>query len=90
MPGPVTVFAAKKIITMDASVDEATHVAVRDGIILEVGDIDDCSAWCPYTLDTRFADSILIPGLIESHAHLLDGRLVLDFSPSHQTDPSVA
>jgi cytosine/adenosine deaminase-related metal-dependent hydrolase len=75
MPGPVTVFSARKIVTMDVSVAEATHVAVRDGIILEVGDLDDCSAWGSYTLDDRFADSILIPGLIESHAHLLDGLL---------------
>lgn len=84
MPGPVTVFAAKKIITMDASVDEATHVAVRDGIILEVGDIDDCAAWGPYTLDNRFADSILIPGLIESHAHVLDGLL---WAKAHYVGP---
>lgn len=84
MPGPVTVFGAKKIITMDASVDEATHVAVRDGIILEVGDIDDCAAWGPYTLDNRFADSILIPGLIESHAHVLDGLL---WAKAHYVGP---
>src|SRR5882757_3230242 len=75
MPGPVTVFSARKIITMDASVEEATHVAVRDGIILEVGDLDDCAAWGPYALDDRFADSILVPGLIESHSHLLEGLL---------------
>jgi predicted amidohydrolase YtcJ len=84
MPGPVTVFAAKKIITMDASVGEATHVAVRDGIILEVGDLDDCAAWGPCTLDERFADSILIPGLIESHAHLLDGLL---WAKAHYVGP---
>src|SRR5512143_464946 len=75
MSGQITVFSARKIVTMDAAVEEATHVAVRDGIILEVGDLDDCAAWGPYTLDDRFADSILIPGLIESHAHLLDGLL---------------
>jgi predicted amidohydrolase YtcJ len=84
MPGPVTVFGAKKIITMDASVGEATHVAVRDGIILEVGDIDDCAAWGPYTLDNRFAESILIPGLIESHAHVLDGLL---WAKAHYVGP---
>jgi predicted amidohydrolase YtcJ len=75
MSKPVTVFSAKKIITMDPSVEEATHVAVRDGIILEVGNLDDCAAWGAATLDDRFANSILIPGLIESHAHLLDGLL---------------
>lgn len=75
MPGPITVFSARKIITLDPSVPEATHVAVRDGIVIEVGDLDDCAAWGPYTLDDRFGGSVLIPGLIESHAHLLDGLL---------------
>jgi predicted amidohydrolase YtcJ len=91
MPGPVTVFSAKKIITMDASVAEATHVAVRDGIVLEVGDLDDCAVWGPYTLDDRFAASILVPGLIESHAHLLDGLLwaKADYvGPVDRHDPS--
>jgi hypothetical protein len=60
---------------MDPSVSEATHVAVRDGIILEVGNLDDCAAWGAYTPDDRFAGSILTPGLIESHAHVLEGLL---------------
>ena len=75
MPGPITVFRARKIITLDPSIPEATHVAVRDGFVIEVGDLDDCGAWGPYTLDDRFARSVLIPGMIESHAHLLDGAL---------------
>ena len=37
MPGPITVFSARKIITMDAAVEEATHVAVRDGIVTRAG-----------------------------------------------------
>lgn len=75
MPGPITVFSARKILTMDPAVEEATHVAVRDGIVLEIGDLDDCAAWGPYTLDDRFGGDVLIPGLIESHAHVLDGLL---------------
>ena len=75
MPGPTTVFSARKIITLDPSVESATHVAVRDGIIIEIGNLDDCAAWGTYTLDDRFGGSVLIPGLIESHAHLLDGLL---------------
>ena len=43
MPGPITIFSARKIITMDPAVEEATHVAVRDGIILEVGTLDELS-----------------------------------------------
>lgn len=60
---------------MDPAVPDATHVAVRDGIILEVGSLADCAAWGDHTLDDRFAGSILIPGLIESHAHVMDGML---------------
>jgi predicted amidohydrolase YtcJ len=75
MAGQITVFSAKTIITMDPSVEEATHVAVRDGFILEVGTLDDCAAWGSYTLDGRFAGDILVPGLIESHAHLMEGFL---------------
>lgn len=75
MPGRITIFAAKKIITMDPAVPEATHVAVRDGLIIEVGSRDDCAAWGAHESDDRFADSVLIPGLIESHAHLMEGFL---------------
>ena len=57
MPGPITIFSARKIITMDPAVEEATHVAVRDGIILELGTLEECAVWGPYTLDDRFGDS---------------------------------
>jgi hypothetical protein len=60
---------------MDPSVAEATHVAVRDGFIIELGSRDDCVAWGAHTLDDRFADCVLVPGLIESHAHLMEGFL---------------
>ena len=91
MPGPITIFSAKKIITMDPAVEEATHVAVRDGIILELGTPEECAVWGPYTLDDRFGDSILVPGLIESHAHLLDGLLWAKaeyVGPIDRRDPS--
>ncbi len=44
MPKPVTVFSARKIITMDPSVDEATHVAVRDGTIVAAGSLREAEA----------------------------------------------
>jgi|FEC22Drversion2_1045045.scaffolds.fasta_scaffold00895_10 predicted amidohydrolase YtcJ len=91
MSEPITVFSAHKIITLDPAVEEATHVAVRDGLIIEVGDLDDCAAWGPYTLDDRFGGSVLIPGMIESHAHLLDGLLwakAAYVGPVDRHDPS--
>ena len=75
MIGNITVFAAKKIITMNPAQPEVTHVAVRDGYILEAGDLDECAAWGAYTLDDRYADAVLLPGLVESHAHQSEGAM---------------
>lgn len=70
-----TVFVARKILTMNPRQAEATHVAVRDGRILAVGGIDRMQAWGEFTLDERFADQVLMPGLIEGHSHLMAGGL---------------
>jgi predicted amidohydrolase YtcJ len=70
-----TVYRARKIITLEAGQPEATHVAVRDGRILAVGDLERCASWGPYTLDERFADKVLLPGLVEGHCHLKEGSM---------------
>ncbi|TAL69659.1 MAG: amidohydrolase [Burkholderiaceae bacterium] len=70
-----TVYSARKIITMNPMQPEATHVAVRDGRILAVGDLDRMHAWGTYTLDGRFADKVLMPGLVEGHCHLKEGSV---------------
>ncbi len=70
-----TIYSARKIITMNASRPNATHVAVRDGRILGVGSIEELKAWGPHELDDRFADKVLMPGLVEAHAHLMAGGL---------------
>lgn len=44
-PGAITVFVAKKVVTMDPSQPVATAVAVRDGRILSVGSLDDMQPW---------------------------------------------
>jgi predicted amidohydrolase YtcJ len=73
---PITVYIAKKIITMDPGWPEATAVAVRDGKILSVGSLADLQPWLnkfPYTIDKTFADKIIMPGFIEAHGHPLVG-----------------
>src|SRR6188768_490557 len=70
-----TIYSARKIITMNAMQPEATHVAVRDGRILGVGALAELAAWGPHTLDDRFADKVLMPGLIEGHCHLKEGSM---------------
>jgi predicted amidohydrolase YtcJ len=70
-----TIYEARKIITMNPSHATATHVAVRDGRILGVGSLADLAGWGPHTLDRRFANQVLMPGLIEGHSHLMAGTL---------------
>jgi predicted amidohydrolase YtcJ len=71
----IAVFAAKKIITMDPSNPVATHVAVRDGKILAVGDSTCADAWGPVRHDESLADAILMPGFVEGHAHMMAGAM---------------
>ncbi len=70
-----TVYPARRIHTMNPSQPEATHVAVRDGRILAVGDLARMQAWGPYTLDERFAHCVLLPGFVEGHCHLKEGGM---------------
>ena len=70
-----TVYQARRIITMNPAQPDATHVAVRDGRILAVGDLARMAAWGAYDLDTRFADKVLLPGFVEGHCHLKEGGM---------------
>ena len=71
----VTVYRAKKIITMDSNCPIATHVAVKNGIILGVGGPDCGHGWGPATHDDRFSAHVMMPGLIEAHAHVMAGGI---------------
>ncbi|WP_333826430.1 amidohydrolase [Pararhodobacter sp.] len=69
------VFRARKIITMDHNRPHATHVMVRGGRILAVGDADIATLWGGAPVDDRYADKVLMPGLIEAHAHVSAGGI---------------
>ncbi len=72
--GEITVFLARKIITMDPGWPIASAVAVRDGRIVSVGSLDELKPWLSgarYRIDDRFADSVLMPGFIDPHQHLI-------------------
>lgn len=71
----ITVFKAKKIITMDPAKAEATHVAVREGRILAVGGADCADQWGDVMRDDRLADAVIMPGLVEGHAHMMAGAM---------------
>lgn len=68
-------FSARKIITMDTNLPEATHVAVRDGRILAVGGADCADQWGGATPDDSLADCVLMPGFVEGHAHMMAGAM---------------
>lgn len=70
-----TIFRAKKIITMNSYLPEATHVAVRDGKVLGVGNWEALQGWGASTLDERFADKVLMPGFVEGHCHAAEGPI---------------
>ena len=70
---PTTIYAARKIITMNPRRPEATHVAVRDGRVLGTGTLDDLVGWGDHRIDDRFADKVIVPGLVEGHCHSWEG-----------------
>lgn len=77
-PGTITVFIAKKIITMDPTRPTATAVAVRDGQVLSVGSLQDLEPWLgkhEHMVDERFSDKVLMPGFIDPHLHPLLGAV---------------
>jgi predicted amidohydrolase YtcJ len=69
------VYRASKIITMDPTLPEATHVAVRDGLVLAVGDADCAGPWGNFRRDDRYRDGVLLPGFVEGHAHMMTGAM---------------
>ncbi len=77
MSSPVTVFRAKMIRTMSRNRPAATHVAVREGRVLAVGDASDLAQWQGFwpdlTVDERYTDNVLMPGLVEAHGHAMEG-----------------
>lgn len=72
------IYRAKRILTMNPRQPFADHVAVRDGWILGAGNLEDLAGWGEHRLDERFADKVLMPGLIEGHCHSMEGSVWQD------------
>jgi predicted amidohydrolase YtcJ len=68
----MTIFIAKKIITMETALPEATAVAVADGKIVSVGSLESLEDFRTNRgaiVDTMFANKVLMPGFVEPHVH---------------------
>jgi predicted amidohydrolase YtcJ len=64
------------VLTVDTKDDIATAVAIRDGRIVAVGDERGISRWIGRgTRVIDLAGRTATPGLIDSHAHIMDGGL---------------
>ena len=72
---PFVIYRARRILTMNAACPDAPAVAVRDGRILGAGDVGVLAGWGPHRVDDRYSDSVLMPGLVEAHSHLLEGGI---------------
>ncbi len=81
LPYPkLTLYPARKVITMDASLPEATAVAVSGDTIVAVGDMASFAPWREgreVVVDERLRDKVLLPGLIDNHVHPWLGALLL-------------
>ncbi len=76
MNAKITVFPAKKIITMYPEQPLAEAVAVKDGRILAIGKLQEIIFWLKrsslgsYMVDTTFKDKVLMPGIVDAHTHV--------------------
>lgn len=90
----ITVFPARKVITMDPGRPFAEAVAVMDGRVLSTGTIDTMEPWLsrhPWRVDDTFADKVIMPGLIDPHTHfsMSSGYMALHYlGPIESPSPS--
>lgn len=71
----ITIYPARRVITMNPAFPFAAAVAVRDGRVLGVGTQADLGKWGAHTVDRRFADHVITPGFVEAHTHVMSGGM---------------
>ena len=71
----ITVYPARRVITMDPELPDATAVAVAGDRIVAVGTIEDLLD--AGTVDDTFADAVVCAGLIDQHLHPILGATTL-------------
>ena len=80
MPDAITIYHAKKIITMNPARPTAEAVAVQGDRILGAGSLDEMKRWGDFqgrevTVNEDFANHVLTPGFIEAHSHVMAGGM---------------
>ncbi len=76
--GPATIFITGKIWTGDIHRPHAKAIAIRGDKIVAVGSQEELQKYCgDKTKMIDAGDGLVVPGLIDSHIHLIDGGLRL-------------
>ena len=66
----VEIYIAKEIVTLEQNYPIASAVAVEDGRIKAVGEVDEIVSQFPKAeINQAYSDDVLVPGLIEHHLH---------------------
>ncbi len=71
----LTVYPARVVRTMDPARPTAEALAVEGDRIRAVGSRAELAAYGDASVDDRYADSVLLPGFVEAHAHTMGGAL---------------
>lgn len=70
----VTIFTAKKVVTLNDKQPQAQAIAVQDGLIVGVGSLTTLTAiltrnGIPFDLNPTFSEHVIYPGFAENHMH---------------------
>lgn len=77
----VTVFEARRIVTMEPALQTARFMAVSRGIVLGLANtLEALAPWIngrSYRIERRFANQVLFPGLVDPHIHPMQSAVML-------------
>jgi len=78
-PPGATIYVAREIVTLDPEQPSTQAVAVVKDRVLATGSLEELEASIakPFTVDRRFADQVIVPGLIAQHDHPLLAALTM-------------
>ncbi len=80
----ITVFTARKVITMDPGRPVGEAIAVMDGKVVSTGSLKSMQPWLSryeHTIDETLAGKVILPGLIDPNTHfaMSSGFLALHY-----------
>lgn len=72
-PERLVIYPARLVRTMDPSRPTGSAIAVQNGRIRAVGDVEELAAYGNHMVDARYSDKVLVPGFVEAHSHAGSG-----------------